>query len=113
MAWDPSGRRLAVLLRAPHPAAGLVAVYSTVLSPLLHAELIGFARPLAARPRGGGKGGGAAEDDAAGPHGGVGGGGAAAALAFAAAPAKGGAVLSVAGWVQGGRLEVANLALAL
>lgn len=29
LAWDPTGARLAALLRPPHPAAGLVALFST------------------------------------------------------------------------------------
>lgn len=111
LAWDPSGRRLAVLLRAPHPAAGLVALYSTTLAPLLHAELIGFARPLAATAPADADG-----DEIMGDDGGSGQGGApppAAALAFAQRLAKGGAVLSVAGRGRSGELVVSNIALAI
>jgi hypothetical protein len=94
LAFDPSGRRLAALLRPPHPAAGLAAVFSTTTSPVVHAELVGFARPFA------GAGAGAAPPPAA--------------LAFAQRPgAK--AVLSVMGpgAGEGEAARVANIALAL
>jgi len=104
MQWDPTGRRLAVLLRAPHPAAGLVAVYSTTAAPVVHAELVGFARPLRAAEGG----------DCSGS-----------AMAFAqrVGGGRGGAVLSVMGHVAGSSeeeegadarvLRVANIALAV
>lgn len=44
-AWDPTGERLAVLLTHPHPAAGCIALYATSVDPVVHAQLIGFARP--------------------------------------------------------------------
>jgi hypothetical protein len=44
-AWDATGERLAVLLREPHPAAGCVAVYATSVDPVVHARLLGYARP--------------------------------------------------------------------
>jgi hypothetical protein len=102
LAWDPSGRRLAVVLAPPHPAAGLVALYQTDVAPVLHAHLIGFARPHAA-PEGGGGG----------ARGGSGGGGLPAALAFAQKLAKGGAVLSVMGGGGGSGVRVANIAMAV
>ncbi|GBF89820.1 hypothetical protein Rsub_02524 [Raphidocelis subcapitata] len=89
LAWDPSGRRLAALLRPPHPAAGLVAVFATSVAPVAHAELLGFA--CAAK---------------------AGDGGAAAALAFAPRAAKGGALLSVMVAGGAGEVRVANIALA-
>jgi hypothetical protein len=99
LAWDPSGRRLAALLRPPHPAAGLVALFSTTTAPVVHAELVGFARPFAG------------EAAAAAPP--------PAGLAFAQRLGGcGGALLSVMGapGTQGGRgggVRVANIALAL
>ncbi len=47
LCWDPKGERLVVLLRAPHPCAGLLAVYATTYDPVVHARLLGFARPPA------------------------------------------------------------------
>mmetsp|Transcript_25425 Transcript_25425/g.69069 ORF Transcript_25425/g.69069 Transcript_25425/m.69069 type:complete len:613 (-) Transcript_25425:221-2059(-) len=44
-AWDPSGERLAVLMAPPHPLAGCLALYATSVDPVVHARLIGFARP--------------------------------------------------------------------
>jgi len=46
VAWDPTARRLAVALRAPHPAAGCVALYATRASPVVSAQLVGFLRPF-------------------------------------------------------------------
>lgn len=101
MAWDPSGRRLAVLLKAPHPAAGLIALYSTSVSPVVRAELVGFARPLAGKE--------GLEDWDEGREGR----GQVAAIAFAQKLAKGGAVLSVMGRGREGELRVGNLAMAI
>lgn len=57
-AWDVGGERLAVALRAPHPAAGCVALYATSVDPVVHARLLGFARPAwaGAGARGAGSG---------------------------------------------------------
>lgn len=60
------------------------------MAPVIHAELIGFARP-----------GAPAED------------GCSAALAFANKLARGGAVLSVLGAGPGGQARVSNIAMAL
>ena len=105
IAFDPSGRRLAVALRAPHPAAGLVALYSASAAPVVRAELVGFARPFARGYAAAGlafaqklaKGGGG---------GGEGGGG-------AGAGAGAGAVLSVMAAGERGAVRVANIALAI
>lgn len=44
-AWDARGERLGVLLGGSHPAAGCIAVFSTASEPVVHARLLGFARP--------------------------------------------------------------------
>jgi hypothetical protein len=124
LAWDPSARRLAVALRAPHRAAGCVALYATrAAAPVsVSAQLIGFLRPFA--PPGGGGGGraGAGLRVAFAPRplmpsscggGGGGGDGRAAGGSSAAAAAAPSAILSVRdleGEGRGGG-RVANVAL--
>jgi hypothetical protein len=56
LAWDPSARRLAVALRAPHPAAGCLALYATRAAPVVSAQLVGFLRPFAGGEEGSGGG---------------------------------------------------------
>jgi hypothetical protein len=76
--WDPTGTRLAVALGPPHPAAGCIALYSTVASPVVSASLLGFVQP----------GGDGCSQSAAGGR-------RLLDLAFAAAPGRAGALLSV------------------
>jgi hypothetical protein len=45
ISWDPKGNRLAVLLKAPHAAAGTVALYSTSFTPVVACNLIGYVNP--------------------------------------------------------------------
>jgi hypothetical protein len=45
ISWDPTGNRLAVLLKAPHAAAGTVALYSTSFTPVVTCNLIGYVSP--------------------------------------------------------------------
>lgn len=45
IAWDPTGNRLAVVLAAPHPAAGTVALFSTTFAPVVQSSLLGFVQP--------------------------------------------------------------------
>lgn len=76
--WDPTGTRLAVALGPPHPVAGCIALYSTVASPVVSASLLGFVQP----------GGDGCSQSAAGGR-------RLLDLAFAAAPGRAGALLSV------------------
>jgi hypothetical protein len=43
--WDPSGHRLGVLLKAPHAAAGCLAIFAVSTDPVVHARMLGVARP--------------------------------------------------------------------
>lgn len=45
ISWDPTGNRLAVLLKAPHAAAGTVALYSTSFTPVVTCNLVGYVSP--------------------------------------------------------------------
>lgn len=45
IAWDPTGNRLAVVLKPPHTAAGTVALYSTTISPVVSCNLVGYVNP--------------------------------------------------------------------
>lgn len=48
ISWDRTGNRLAVVLKAPHPAGGTVALYSTSFTPVVTCNLTGFVNPGAA-----------------------------------------------------------------
>ena len=44
--WDANGERLVVLLGGEaHPGRGCLAVFSTTVDPVVHARLLGYARP--------------------------------------------------------------------
>lgn len=45
IAWDPTGNRLAVVLKPPHASAGTVALYSTTSSPVVSCNLVGYVNP--------------------------------------------------------------------
>ncbi len=55
IAWNQGRQRLAVSLQAPHPGAGLVALYATSCEPLISASLLGFARARGAGEPGSGR----------------------------------------------------------
>lgn len=92
LAWDPSGNRLAVVLRAPHPAAGSIALYSTSVSPVVTCHLIGFIQPGSAASVADGQGQDSMDEAAAADAGTQAG---CLQAAFAPAPGKAGALLSV------------------
>jgi hypothetical protein len=74
ISWDPKGNRLAVLLKAPHAAAGTVALYSTSFTPVVTCNLIGYVNPgcVAAAEEAQGAGSSSAEGQDAGLQAGTG-----------------------------------------